>query len=108
MTVSAHLDMAAPASEQAPRRARRLSVKLDAALRQQGASGAPVQLIDLSTDGFQTETFEKVRIGTQVWLRLPGIEPQQARVCWVRGARIGCAFLTPLHAAVLSRFVPTA
>jgi hypothetical protein len=87
------------------RNAERVSVSLNAALRQRGASGISVQICDLSTHGFRVSTHLELEAGTDVWLRLPGIEPVHARTCWKRGHQIGCEFVRPLHPAVLEMIV---
>jgi hypothetical protein len=83
------------------RRTDRVTVDLGGGLRQRGASGVSVQIMDLSTDGFRVATHLELAPGTEVWLRLPGLEPSAARVIWSEGPHIGCAFSRPLHPAVL-------
>ena len=83
------------------RRADRLPVELGAGLRQRGASGVSVQIMDLSTDGFKAATHLELYPGTDVWLRLPGLEACHARVMWSQGHFVGCAFVRPLHPAVV-------
>ena len=90
------------------RRARRLPIELGAGLRQRGASGVSVQIMDLSTDGFRAATHLDLYTGTDVWLRLPGLEPCHARVVWTRGHMVGCVFDRPLHGAVLEMIVARA
>jgi hypothetical protein len=87
------------------RRADRVSIELGAGLRQRGASGVSVQIMDLSTDGFRVATHLELYAGTDVWLRLPGLEPCHARVVWSEGHLVGCAFVRPLHPAVLQMLV---
>lgn len=88
-----------------PRNADRVSVALSAGLRQRGASAVSVRILDLSTHGFRIDTHLSLEIGTQVWLRLPGLEATPAHVVWVEGHCAGCAFDRPLHPAVLSMIV---
>ena len=90
------------------RRADRLPVELGAGLRQRGASGVSVQIMDLSTDGFRVATHLQLSDGADVWLRLPGLEPCHARVVWSEGHLIGCAFERPLHPAVVKMVVAKA
>jgi hypothetical protein len=87
------------------RRAERVPVELGAGLRQRGASGVSVQIMDLSTDGFRAATHLELGTGTDVWLRLPGLEPFHSRVVWSEGHYVGCAFLRPLHPAVLNMVI---
>jgi hypothetical protein len=42
-----------------------------------------------------------VRVGHSVWLKLPGLEAQEARVVWTRGYESGCEFTRSLYPAVL-------
>lgn len=88
-----------------PRNANRVPVTFRAGLRQRGASAVSVQILDLSTHGFRIDTHLSLEIGTQVWLRLPGLEATPAHVAWVEGHCAGCAFDRPLHPAVLSMIV---
>jgi len=87
------------------RRTDRVSIELGAGLRQRGASGVSVQIMDLSTDGFRVATHLELYPGTDVWLRLPGLEPCHSRVIWSEGHFVGCAFVRPLHPAVLQMIV---
>jgi len=88
-----------------PRNADRVPVALSAGLRQRGASAVSVQILDLSTHGFRIDTHLSLEVGTQIWLRLPGLEATPAHVAWVEGHCAGCAFDRPLHPAVLSMIV---
>jgi hypothetical protein len=88
-----------------PRNAERVEVSFGAALRQRGASGVSVQVADLSTNGFRVATHLELQPGTDVWLRLPGLEPCHARAVWCRGHYAGCEFVRPLHPAVLDMIV---
>lgn len=98
----------APSPARTGRRAERVSVELGAGLRQRGASGVSVQIMDLSTDGFKAATHLQLPPGTDVWLRLPGLESSHAQVRWAEGHYIGCAFVRPLHPAVLDMVVAKA
>jgi len=87
------------------RKSERVTLEMGAGLRQRGGTGVAVQIVDLSTDGFRASTHLQMAKGTDVWLRLPGLEPYQARVMWAKGNFIGCAFERPLHPAVLDMIV---
>jgi hypothetical protein len=80
----------APEAPEAPepkgRVSERVEVKVAAGLRQRGAHGVSVQVMDL-------------------WLRLPGLEPCHAIVAWAKGSYVGCRFERPLHPAVLDMIV---
>lgn len=87
------------------RKTERRSVDLDAGLRQRGANGVTVQIVDLSTNGFRASTHLDLYPGKDVWLKLPGIEALHARVAWAEGHWVGCEFTRPLHPAVLDMIV---
>ena len=91
--------------ERKGRRSERVPIELGAGLRQRGASGVSVQIMDLSTDGFKAATHLELYPGTDVWLRLPGLEACHAQVMWAQGHHVGCAFVRPLHPAVLDMIV---
>jgi len=90
------------------RRADRVAVELGAGLRRRGASGVSVQIMDLSTDGFRVATHLELCVGSDVWLRLPGLDSCHARIVWAEGHFVGCAFVRPLHPAVLEMVVAKA
>ena len=94
-----------PAPARRGRKSERVPIELGAGLRQRGASGVTVQIVDLSIDGFKVATHLDLYPGTDVWLRLPGLEACHARVMWAEGHHVGCAFLRPLHPAVLDMIV---
>ncbi|HKR25236.1 MAG TPA: PilZ domain-containing protein [Allosphingosinicella sp.] len=94
-----------PAIAHKGRKSERVPLEVDAGLRQRGGTGVSVQIHDLSTDGFRASTHLNLEPGADVWLRLPGLEPYQARVAWARGLYVGCAFERPLHPAVLEMIV---
>lgn len=87
------------------RKSSRRPVDMSAGLRQRGAGGVSVQVVDLSAHGFRVATHLELTIGTDVWLRLPGLEPYHATVAWQEGHFIGCAFERPLHPAVVDMIV---
>ena len=90
------------------RKSSRAEVTVGAGLRQRGASGVTIQLLDLSTNGFRAATHLELEIGTDVWLRLPGLESLHSRVVWQRGHLLGGEFVRPLHPAVLDMIVRNA
>ena len=63
--------------------------------------------MNLSTDGFMAVTDLVLETGTTVWLKLPGLEPQNSRVVWAEDGKAGFQFATPLHPATLEMVVET-
>lgn len=101
--LTGHLATASPAPGE--RKAERCHVEMGAGLRQRGASGVSVQILDLSTHGFRASTHLDLPIGTDVWLKLPGLEAWHSRVAWMKGHFVGCEFVRPLHPAVLQMVI---
>jgi len=92
-------------TERKGRSSERVAIELGAGLRQRGASGVSIQVMDLSVDGFRAQTHLDLEEGSDVWLRLPGLESSHAVVMWRKGPQIGCKFERPLHPAVLEMIV---
>lgn len=89
------------------RSAERRIVNLAARLREPGATIVDAEVRDLSTGGFMAETSLALEPGATVWLKLPGLEPQNSRVAWAEDGKVGCEFLTPLHPLTLEMLVTT-
>ena len=70
-------------------------------LREMGFHKRSARILDISTEGFRIESSSRLTQHAAVWLTLPGLAPQLARVMWVSNWIAGCRFLTPLHPAVL-------
>ncbi|MEN3972755.1 PilZ domain-containing protein [Sphingomicrobium sp. XHP0235] len=85
------------------RRGERRTVELEAQLREMGAEGFEVRLIDVSAHGFQAEILgtEDVEVGARIWLMVPGADRQSALVKWVAGARLGAEFAQTVDVAGL-------
>jgi len=103
-------DLDAPSVEAQPasqdhRVSRRVELSLDAEIRKSGGSFVSVPVLDLSTHGFRIESPLWLKEGSDLWLRLPGLEARHAKTAWVRGAVSGCAFVEPLHEAVLDLII---
>ena len=89
------------------RSAERRIVNLAARLREPGATIVDAEVRDLSTDGFMAETALALEPGATVWLKLPGLEPQNSRVAWAEDGKVGCQFSTPLHPLTLEMLITT-
>lgn len=87
------------------RKAERRLVNLAARLRDPGATVADVEVLNLSTNGLAVQGSVALEPGAHVWLKLPGLEPQNSRVVWVEGDRAGFEFATPLHPATIELLV---
>ena len=86
---------------QKSRDAKRLRVSMIGLFGSTGAKKSRVNVFDLSTTGFRIATFQGVHKDVMVWLTLPNLGPQPARVMWIKGGFVGCRFERPLHEAVV-------
>src|SRR5688500_12420158 len=87
------------------RTAERRIVNLAARLREPGATIHTAEVQDLSIKGFMARVDVDLEPGNSVWLKLPGLEPQNSRVVWCEEGRAGFEFATPLHPATLELLV---
>ncbi len=78
------------------RRERRLTVELDATMRELGASGVEARVLNISDRGFMAQTEAHFEVGSRIWLILPGRERANAVVKWTAGDRLGAEFAEPL------------
>jgi len=100
------IQVAIPDPDQKQRQSSRVPVKFDAGLRPRGgASAVSVHILDLSVHGFRIDSQLDLAVGTDVWLRLPGLEPCHAKVAWTEGYVAGCKFERALHSAVLDMII---
>lgn len=83
----------------------RKAVRLDARVRDRGASRFSIRILDLSMTGFRAETAFTLRAGSLVWITLPGLQGLEATIAWQQGEHVGGAFRQPLHAAVFEHIV---
>ena len=65
------------------RRSARTQMGCEVDFRQRGGPRFAVNLVDFSPEGARFEPPIRVSLDEEVWLRIPGIEPRLARVCWV-------------------------
>ena len=87
-----------------PRSGERRKVRAAAQCRR-GSMRETVEVLDLSTGGARVRALAPLRVGHSIWLRLPGIEAQEARVAWTRGFESGCEFVHLLHPAILDALI---
>ncbi len=88
-----------------PRRAQRVPITAEIALRRSFDTRYRVNLLDLSPKGCRVELVERVLPGARLWISLPGIKTIEARACWVDNFVAGVEFIIPLHASVFDMLV---
>jgi hypothetical protein len=92
------------ASEQ--RQTRRRLVNFAAALGEEGASSAAVRVSDVSEGGCRLRCEQPLGEGSEMWLKLPGLEARRVRVVWTEGHTLGCEFETPLYPGEIETLAP--
>ena len=78
------------------RRYTRVSVELDAKMRELGAGGVEARVLNISESGFMAIAEGQFEVGSRVWLMLPGRERANAVVKWIAGAKLGAEFAEPI------------
>ena len=78
------------------RRTQRVSVEIDARVRELGAEGFEATVLNISETGFMAEAEGDFEVGTRIWLILPGRERANAVVKWIAGDKLGAEFAEPI------------
>lgn len=85
------------------------SVQLNLAARvREGTRRWTIDVATLDARSVQFECYAALRLGTLLWIVLPGLEGWPARIVAVEGYRFTCEFPQPLHPAVLERILASA
>lgn len=56
---------------------------------------------DLSQEGFRLSWFPHCSVGSNIWIRINGLEPLPATIRWKSDDGVGCQFSRRLHESVL-------
>lgn len=83
----------------------RHNVLIGVRLRRPGETWFTSRISDLSINGFRLQSFVRLVPGMELWIMLPGFEGRKAHVLWAQEHEAGCAFETPLHAAILDHII---
>ena len=85
------------------------SVQLNLPARvREGTRRWTIDVASLSARGVEFDCYAALRLGTLLWIVLPGLEGWPARIVAVEGYRFSCEFTQPLHPAVLERVLAIA
>ncbi|HJQ18368.1 MAG TPA: PilZ domain-containing protein [Allosphingosinicella sp.] len=87
------------------RKAARIALRTYVHLRKSGYHKTEVSLLDVSERGCQVELPERVAVGETVWITLPGLQPIESRVAWVREWLAGLEFKQPIYPSVFELLV---
>lgn len=89
-----------PDNRHLPRRRERIAVSAEVTLRRHGRHNYRVRVFDASAHGCKVEFVERPTQQECLWVRFEGLEPIEARVCWLDGQCAGLQFSRPIHPAV--------
>ena len=82
------------------------TIQLNLAARvREGTRRWKIEVSQITTRTVEFESFVALRIGTLLWIVLPGLEGWPARIVDIDGYRFVCEFTQPLHPAVLERIL---
>lgn len=95
MTIKARIGGAPDPTER--RRTARLTVEIDARVRELGNEGVEARVLNISPTGFMAEADAEFEVGSRVWLMLPNRERANALVRWTAGNKIGAEFAEPIE-----------
>ena len=85
------------------------SVQLNLSARvREGTRRWSIDVASLSSRSVEFDCFAALRLGTLLWIVLPGLEGWPARIVGIDGYRFTCEFTQPLHPAVLERILASA
>lgn len=84
-----------------------IQLNLPARVRE-GTRRWAIDVATLTTRAVEFDSFVPLRLGTLLWIVLPGLEGWPARIVAIDGYRFTCEFTQPLHPAVLERILSTA
>lgn len=84
-----------------------IQLNLPARVRE-GTRRWAIDVASLTTRGVEFDSFVPLRLGTLLWIVLPGLEGWPARIVGIDGYRFSCEFTQSLHPAVLERILSSA
>lgn len=73
-----------------------------------GHTRATVKIVDISPSGARLSAVHVLRNGDTFWIKLPMLEPQEAKVVWADEFIVGCQFLRPLHPSIFENILRAA
>jgi hypothetical protein len=85
---------------QRPRKAARIAIDAEVAMRRTGQPHYRVSVYDISPHGCKLEFVERPRLDERIWVKFEGLEALQALVCWFEGFTAGVEFERAIHPAV--------
>jgi hypothetical protein len=88
------------------RRAERVAVNAQVALRRSGALNYRVRAFDASPLGCKLEFVERPQLEERVWVKFDGLDAVEGVVCWIEGYCAGIEYSRAMHQAVFDALLP--
>ena len=82
------------------RRAKRIAIDAQVALRRSGQLNYRVRAYDVTHLGCKLEFVERPVLDERVWVKFDRLDSVEGQVCWVKGHVAGIEFARELHPAV--------
>jgi hypothetical protein len=64
-----------------------------------GLGSFPIQVVNISANGFMARTETELAVGQSLTIRLPVVGEMKAEVRWALGGRVGCQFARMIELA---------
>jgi len=93
---------AQPKPQHWPRKSERHKFESVVLVRRPGRRSQMIDARDIARHGCRLSFTDAPQVGESLWVRLPGLEPIEAEVRWVRDFECGVAFTAPIHPAVFA------
>lgn len=78
----------------------RTLVEAEIQVRSQGSPTYQVKVYDATPEGCKIDDLDRLRVDEPIYIRFPGLEPVEARLCWRREFNAGLRFVHAIHPAV--------
>jgi len=91
-----------PKPQHWPRKSDRHPFESVVLVRRPGRRSQMIDARDIARHGCRLSFVDAPAVGEHLWVRLPGLEPIDAEVRWVRDFECGVSFETPIHEAVFA------
>jgi hypothetical protein len=69
-------------------------------VRRRGGKGFKVPVFDASPEGCRVGDVDRYQVDEPIWVRFPGLEPIETRLCWRGEVAAGLRFVKAVHPAV--------
>ena len=83
----------------------RAGVEITAEVREPGLGRIEAMVLDLSLTGFRMRCMTRLTGEKPIFMKLPGFNAIESRICWIEDDFYGCEFVQGLYPAVFDHIV---